>query len=136
MTAVPPINIAILGASGYTGADLVRLAVRHPRIAIKALAAKTHAGKRVEEVFAHLGGLGLPDLVEVDDIDYSAVDAVFCGLPHGAANSVIGKLPESVKVIDISADFRLDDAAVYAKWYGLEHAAPHLLAESAYGLTE
>jgi len=136
MTAAPPINIAVLGASGYTGADLVRLAVRHPRITIKALAAKTHAGKRVEEVFAHLGGLGLPDLVEVVDIDYSAVDAVFCGLPHGAANSVIGKLPESVKVIDISADFRLDDAAVYAKWYGLEHAAPHLLAESAYGLTE
>ncbi|MCF6200082.1 MAG: N-acetyl-gamma-glutamyl-phosphate reductase, partial [Hyphomicrobiaceae bacterium] len=130
------INIAVIGASGYTGADLVRLALRHPHITIKALVAKTHAGKAMAQVFPHLGGQGLPDLVDSEAVDWSGLDAVFCGLPHGTAHSIIARLPERVKVIDMSADFRLRDTDTYKEWYGLTHSAPELLAQAVYGLSE
>ena len=129
-------RIAVLGASGYTGADLVRLAVRHPNFDVVALAAKTHAGEPAENVFPHLRGLGLPDMVAVGELDFGALDAVFCGLPHATAHEIIAQLPEGVKVVDMSADFRLDDADVYAEWYGVAHPAPMLLGQAAYGLTE
>lgn len=130
------LNIAVIGASGYTGADLVRLAMRHPDITIKYLVAKTHAGKPMAEVFPHLGGHGLPDLVDVDGVDWQGIDAVFCGLPHGTAHSIIAKLPDGVKVIDMSADFRLRDTDTYQQWYGLEHSAPELVKKAVYGLSE
>ena len=130
------IRAAVLGASGYTGADLIRLAARHPAIAITALVAKGHAGQSLAQVFPHLAGLGLPDLVTSDEVDWSSVDVVFGGLPHGTAHSEIAKLPERLKVIDMSADFRLRDQATYAEWYGGAHGAPHLLAGAVYGLTE
>ncbi len=129
-------NIAVIGASGYTGADLVRLALRHPNIHIKALVAKTHAGKAMAQVFPHLGGQGLPDLVDVDAVDWRGLDAVFCGLPHGTAHSIIARLPDGVKVIDMSADFRLRDVALYEEWYGVTHSAPELLDKAVYGLSE
>ena len=130
------LNIAVIGASGYTGADLVRLAARHPHINIRALVAKTHAGKPMAQVFPHLGGFGLPDLVDSDSVDWDGLDAVFCGLPHGAAHSVISRLPASAKVIDMSADFRLRDLETYRRWYGLEHSAPDLAKKAVYGLSE
>ncbi len=130
------LNIAVIGASGYTGGDLVRLAVRHPRINIRYLVAKTHAGKSVREVFPHLDGHGLPDLVDSDGVDWQDVDAVFCGLPHGTAHSIIAKLPDGVRVIDMSADFRLRDVGTWEQWYGLEHSAPELVKKAVYGLSE
>ena len=130
------INIAVIGASGYTGADLVRLALRHPQIKIRALVAKTHAGKSMAQVFPHLGGHGLPDLVDADNVDWRQIDAVFCGLPHGTAHAIIAQLPKGVKVIDMSADFRLRDPETYQQWYGLSHSAPHLLNKAVYGLSE
>ena len=130
------IRVAVVGASGYTGADAIRLAARHPGIEIVALTANTHAGKPVAHVWPHLAGIDLPDLVTNDEVDWSAVDAAFVGLPHGTAQDVILSIPEHVKIIDISADFRLKDARTYERWYGREHAAPELLAEAAYGLTE
>lgn len=136
MANTSKIRAAVLGASGYTGADLIRLAARHPAIAITALVAKGHAGQSLAQVFPHLGSLDLPALVTSDEVDWSAVDVVFGGLPHGTAHSEIAKLPDSVKVIDMSADFRLRDAASYAEWYGGEHGAPHLLKGAVYGLTE
>ena len=130
------IRAAVLGASGYTGADLIRLAARHPKIVLTALVAKGHAGQSLARVFPHLASLDLPDLVTSDEVDWTDVDVVFCGLPHGTAHSEIAKLPDSVKVIDMSADFRLRDAAVYAEWYGGEHKAQNLLEDAVYGLTE
>ncbi len=130
------IKIGVIGASGYTGADLVRLAARHPNIEITALAAKAHAGKPMTDVFPHLGLTPLPDLAEVEQVDWGACDAAFCGLPHATAHQVIAGLPGDLKVVDMSADFRLRDPAVYAKWYGGEHRAKDLLAEAVYGLTE
>ena len=133
------IRIAVLGASGYTGADLVRLAARHPNVEIVALTANTHAGKPMAEVFPHLGMLDLPRLVEWEAVDWRGLDAVFCGLPHGTTQeitaAVLAENPD-IRVIDMSADFRLRDMAIYAEWYGGEHKAPELQGEAVYGLTE
>lgn len=136
MASTQPIRAAVLGASGYTGADLIRLAARHPSIAITALIAKGHAGQTLAQVFPHLASLDLPILVTSDEVDWDTVDVAFCGLPHGTAHSEIAKLPETVKVIDMSADFRLRDLGTYAEWYGGKHSAPKLLEGAVYGLTE
>lgn len=129
-------NIAILGASGYTGAELVRLIATHPRMRITALSADRKAGQTMGAVFPHLRHLDLPALVKIDDIDFGGVDLVFCALPHATSQSVIAALPKSVKIVDLSADFRLRDPEAYAKWYGGPHAALDLQAEAVYGLTE
>jgi len=134
--ATKPIRAAVLGASGYTGADLIRLAARHPNIHITALIAKGHAGQPLAQVFPHLASLDLPKLLTSDEVDWSTVDVAFCGLPHGTAHSEIKKLPERVKVVDMSADFRLRDLGTYAEWYGGEHGAPELIEGAVYGLTE
>jgi N-acetyl-gamma-glutamyl-phosphate reductase len=130
------IRAAVLGASGYTGADMIRLAALHPAITLTALSAKGHAGQSLAQVFPHLASLDLPDLVTSDEVDWSEVDVVFCGLPHGTAHAEISKLPQRVKIIDMSADFRLRDPKLYAEWYANEHSAPALIKEAAYGLTE
>jgi N-acetyl-gamma-glutamyl-phosphate reductase len=130
------IKAGILGASGYTGAEAMRLLLRHPGVELTLLTADRKAGQSVEEVYPHLGGFGLPDMVSVADADWSAVDVVFCGLPHGTTQEIIATLPSSVKVVDLSADFRLRDAETYAEWYGGTHQAMDLQKDAVYGLTE
>jgi N-acetyl-gamma-glutamyl-phosphate reductase len=136
MTKTKTIRAAVLGASGYTGGDMIRLAARHPGIAITTLVAKGHAGQRLAQVFPHLASLDLPPLVTPEEVDWSKIDIVFSGLPHGTAHGEIAKLPERVKVIDMSADFRLRDPKTYAAWYGTPHSAPGLIKSAVYGLTE
>jgi len=130
------LRIGILGASGYTGAELLRLLARHPGIEIRLLTADRQAGKPLGEIFPHLGGLALPLPVKVEEADWSQVQLVFCCLPHGTTQEVIAKLPGHLKVVDLSADFRLADTATYAEWYGHAHRAPELQREAVYGLTE
>lgn len=130
------INTAILGASGYTGAELLRLLARHPNARVKALTAEKRAGAALGEVFPHLANLDVPKLVKIADVDFSGIEAVFCALPHGLTQEVIAKLPAHLKIVDLSADFRLFDVATYAKWYGHEHLAPKLQEEAVYGITE
>jgi N-acetyl-gamma-glutamyl-phosphate reductase len=129
-------KIAILGASGYTGAELVRLCALHPDLTIAALAADRKAGQKMADVFPHLHHLDLPDLVKMEDIDYSNIDLVFCALPHGVAHGFVKTLPDHVKVVDLSADFRLTDADAYRTWYGLDHTAMDIQADVAFGLPE
>jgi N-acetyl-gamma-glutamyl-phosphate reductase len=129
-------NIAILGASGYTGAELVRLIATHPRLRIAALSADRKAGQTMGEVFPHLAHLDLPRLQTIEELDFAGVDLVFCGLPHGTTQDVIAGLPQHVKIVDLSADFRLRDPAMYEKWYGHPHLAPELQKEAVYGLPE
>lgn len=136
MASNKTIRAAVLGASGYTGADMIRLAARHPGIVITALAAKGHAGQTLAQVFPHLASLDLPPLITSDQVDWSKIDVAFSGLPHGTAHGEIAKLPERVKIIDMSADFRLRDPQIYADWYGAPHGAPALIKSAVYGLTE
>ncbi len=129
-------RIAILGASGYTGAELVRLIARHPGLKIVALTAERQAGKVMADIFPHFTGLALPRLAKIGDIDFSGLDGVFCCLPHGLTQDCVAGLPKPLRIVDLSADFRLKDPALYAAYYGQAHRAPQLLAEAVYGLSE
>jgi N-acetyl-gamma-glutamyl-phosphate reductase len=129
-------SIAILGASGYTGAELIRLIAGHADLRITALSADRKAGMEMGEVFPFLGHMGLPRLTKIAEVDFSRVDLCFCALPHATTQEVVATLPRSLKIVDLSADFRLRDPAAYEKWYGQPHAAPDLQAEAVYGLTE
>lgn len=130
------IPIGILGASGYTGAELVRLLAHHPNVDIRVVTADRRAGEPMAAVFPHLAGVDLPLLSRIEDADFSSLEAVFLGLPHGTTQEVVAELPDHLRVIDLSADFRLADVAAYALCYGHEHQAPKLQKEAVYGLTE
>jgi N-acetyl-gamma-glutamyl-phosphate reductase len=129
-------DVAILGASGYTGAELVRLIATHPRLRIAALAADRRAGQGMGEVFPHLRHLELPRLTGIAEVDFGGIDLAFCALPHATSQEVIPGLPRELRIVDLSADFRLRDPQVYARWYGHEHRALELQREAVYGLTE
>jgi N-acetyl-gamma-glutamyl-phosphate reductase len=130
------IRIGILGASGYTGAELLRLLAHHPQADIKLVTGDRAAGKPLGSVFPHLAHLPVPTLIKIDEANFDSVDLVFCALPHGTTQEVIAGLPRRLKVVDLSADFRLHDVETYAKWYGHAHQAPELQKEAVYGLTE
>jgi N-acetyl-gamma-glutamyl-phosphate reductase len=133
-------KIGVLGASGYTGAELVRLILRHPRAELRLLTADSKAGKAMADVFPQFAPYDLPQLVAIPT-DWSAIDLdlVFCALPHGTTQLVVASLIDKrpdIKVVDLSADFRLSNGEAYARWYGHPHQAMHLQAEAVYGLTE
>jgi N-acetyl-gamma-glutamyl-phosphate reductase len=133
-------KVGVLGASGYTGSETVRLLLSHPKVEIAALTADRSAGKEMREVFPQFAPFALPKLVSVDQLNWQQekFDLIFCALPHATTQKVIkdllSKAPET-KVVDLSADFRLSPEA-YAKWYGHEHFAPELQEEAVYGLVE
>lgn len=129
-------NIAIIGASGYTGAELIRLISTHGGLRIAALGANSKAGQSMAQVFPFLRHLDLPDLVKIDQIDWAGIDLCFCALPHKTSQEVISTLPRALKIIDLSADFRLRDPAAYEQWYGNPHSAVAMQGEAVYGLTE
>ena len=128
-------NVAVLGASGYTGAELVRLIATHPSLRIRAMTADRKAGQPMSAVFPHLRHLDLPDLVTLDAVDFGAIDLAFVALPHGVSQALVRGLPKGLKVVDLGADFRLSPEA-YEQWYGQPHAAPELQPDAVYGLTE
>ncbi len=130
------VRVGVLGASGYSGAETLRLLAGHPRIEVGLLTAERHAGKTLAQVFPHLAGLDLPDLVKVGEADWSGLDAVFCCLPHATTQEIVAGLPAALRIVDLSADFRLEDPEVYAEWYGQAHLAPGLQKQAVYGLTE
>ncbi len=134
------VRVAIVGASGYTGAELVRLLSRHPAATIVALTADRKAGQNLASVFPHLAGvaaeLDLPVLTTPDELGWDGIDVAFFGLPHGTTHLVAARAPERVKLIDLSPDFRFADTGTYSRWYGLPHGAPELQRQAVYGLTE
>jgi len=134
-------KVGVLGASGYTGSELVRLLLRHPHVEIALLTADRRAGQEMRAVFPQFSPFKLPKLVSIDGVDWkkAALDLAFCALPHATTQKVIGDLlakAPKTKVVDLSADFRLHDVAAYARWYGHEHHAPKLQREAVYGLVE
>ena len=134
-------RVAVLGASGYTGAELLRLLICHPRVEIALLTADRRAGQPMGDVFPQFSPYALPQLVSLEGLDWATagIDLVFCALPHATTQKVIKELlakAPKTRVVDLSADFRLADPAAYARWYGHEHHAPELQKEAVYGLTE
>jgi N-acetyl-gamma-glutamyl-phosphate reductase len=132
-------KIGVLGASGYTGGELVRLLLRHPKVSVAALTGDRRAGQPMAAVFPQFAGFELPKLITVEELDAGALDLVFCALPHGTTQVVIKGLTEKhedLKIVDLSADFRLTDPAAYEKWYGHPHQALELQSEAVYGLVE
>ena len=134
-------KIGILGASGYTGAELLRLLIRHPLVEIVLLTADRRAGKPMSDVFPQFAPYDLPVLTSIENADckQAGLDLAFCALPHGMTQTVIADLlakAPKTKVVDLSADFRLSDPEAYAHWYGHAHHATDLQKEAVYGLTE
>ncbi len=130
------IRVGVLGSSGYTGGELLRLISAHSQMRIEMLSADRRAGNTVEEVFPHLSDLDLPNFVSLENADYSNLDAIFCCLPHGASQEVIPCLPKNIKIVDLAADFRLKDKNQYAEYYDCEHRAIEFQKQAVYGLTE
>src|SRR5262249_16196525 len=134
-------KVGVLGASGYTGAELVRLLLRHPGVDITLLTADRRAGQEMRTVFPQFSPFPLPTLVAIENVDWgkAALDLAFCALPHATTQKVVGGLlatAPATKVVDLSADFRLADNKAYARWYGHDHHAPDLQKEAVYGLVE
>jgi N-acetyl-gamma-glutamyl-phosphate reductase len=131
------IRAGIVGGTGYTGVELLRLLARHPEVEIKAITSRGDAGKPVSDMFSSLRGH--VDLVFSDPAEagLDACDVVFFATPNGIAmEQVPALLDAGVKVIDLAADFRLKDVAAWTKWYGMPHACPDVLMHAVYGLPE
>jgi len=130
------IRVAIFGASGYAGYELYRILKKHRNVYISYLTAETSAGKKIDDIFPTIDD---GQIVRNEDVDINDLDAVFLSLPHGAAKSVVEKIVDSnkrVRIIDLSADYRFDDADEYERWYGKKHTSPDFLDDFVYGLTE
>ncbi|MBF0187283.1 MAG: N-acetyl-gamma-glutamyl-phosphate reductase [Magnetococcales bacterium] len=137
------VRVGILGASGYTGGELVRILSGHPQAEVTLVTSQRFAGQALSEIYPQLQGVAGPDGTPLTCRKLNAseaaemCDVAFCALPHVTSMGVVPEMIEAgVKVVDLSADFRLNNAETYAEWYGTEHTAPELLHEAAYGLPE
>ncbi|MDA7705695.1 N-acetyl-gamma-glutamyl-phosphate reductase [Rickettsiales bacterium] len=134
------LKIAIIGASGYTGLELIRILQNHQFADIQILIANSNAGKNLSEIYPHLDIIDLPKLITVQEADFSDIDVVFSCLPHNHSQKIIAdifnsKHKESLRIIDLAADFRLKNTDDYKKWYG-QHQAINLQKEAIYSLPE
>ncbi len=132
------IQVGIIGASGFTGAELLRLSAQHPDLEVRLATGDTQAGGRAAELYPSLAS-AYPDLAfsTYDPAVAAGLDLVFLGLPHGASQAIVPELIGKVgHIVDLAADFRLQDPDLYPRWYGGVHAAPEVLADFAYGLPE
>ncbi|MBM5782704.1 MAG: N-acetyl-gamma-glutamyl-phosphate reductase [Pelagibacterales bacterium] len=135
------LQIAIIGASGYTGAELIRILINHKKVEIAALIANSNAGQKIEQLYPHLIHYNLPSLQKIDEVDFSKIDVVFGCLPHTTSQETFKNLISEgknshLKIIDLSADFRLEDPEIYKKWYDHEHIAQDLQPKAVYALPE
>ena len=122
---------AVIGASGYAGGELLRLLAGHPHFDVVAITAHSNAGEKVSSVHPHLQSYVGRKFVSSDVVDFTAIELVFLALPHGESSALIAKIPSNVKIVDLGADFRLEDAGQWRKYYGGEHAGTWV-----YGLPE
>jgi len=130
-------KIGIVGATGYTGVELLRFLVNHPTIEISMVTSRSHAGSRVDAMFPNLRGYLDLEFVKPDLDALCECDLVFFATPNGIAmQNTPALLAAGTKVIDLAADFRIKDVAVWEKWYGMSHACPDLLGDAVYGLPE
>ncbi|HRQ57385.1 MAG TPA: N-acetyl-gamma-glutamyl-phosphate reductase [Azoarcus taiwanensis] len=131
------IKVGVVGGTGYTGVELLRLLARHPGVALQAITSRGDAGTSVADMFPSLRGWVDLAFVTPQDADLAACDVVFFATPNGIAMNQARELVDAgVRIVDLAADFRIRDVAEWQKWYGMEHAAPELVAEAVYGLPE
>lgn len=131
------LKVGIVGGTGYTGVELLRLLMHHPKVSVSVITSRGEAGMEVSELFPSLRGMVELKFVDPADAELDSCDVVFFATPNGIAmHQAKALLDAGVKVIDLAADFRLKDAATWEKWYGMQHACPQLLSEAVYGLPE
>ena len=129
------LKIAVIGATGYVGLQLIKILSRHPKVKIIYLCATKSIGKKIN-IFDNNIKKELPKISNVKKINWKKIDTVFTALPNGEAQIIAKKIPDTVKLIDLSADFRLTDFNSYKKWYGINHNSKNLIKKSIYSLTE
>ncbi len=131
------IKVGIVGGTGYTGVELLRLLAQHPQVELRSITSRSEAGISVAEMFPSLRGRVDLKFTTPENAKLNECDAVFFATPHGVAMSQAKDLlAENVKVLDLAADFRLQDTAIFEQWYGMPHACPDILKEAVYGLPE
>ncbi|OYW80119.1 MAG: N-acetyl-gamma-glutamyl-phosphate reductase, partial [Polynucleobacter sp. 32-46-5] len=128
------IKVGIVGGTGYTGVELLRLLAQHPEVNIQAITSRTEAGMAVADMFPSLRGRIDLKFTTPDEAKLTECDVVFFATPHGVAMAQAKELlAANVKILDLAADFRLKDITEFSKWYGMEHGCPDILAEAVYG---
>ena len=131
------IRVGVVGGTGYTGVELLRLLLRHPGVTVSVITSRSEAGRRLDDLFPSLLGTCGLAFTDPAQADYSSCDVVFFATPHNVAmGEVPALLDQGIRVIDLSADFRLKDVSVWEQWYGEPHVSPALCAEAVYGLPE
>ena len=130
------LNIVIVGATGYIGLELIKILSRHPKVKILYLCATKSICKNISLFDKNIKKKKLPKISKVEMVDWSKIDVLFTALPNGQAQKIVKIIPEYTKLIDLSADFRLNDFKVYKKWYGIEHNCKNLINKSIYAITE
>ena len=131
------IKAGIVGGTGYTGAELLRILALHPEVEVEVITSRAEAGRRADELFPSLRGVSDLLFVEPNTEALLSCDVIFFATPHGVAQSMMSELIDAgAKVIDLSADFRIKDIAVWEHWYGVKHACPELVNRAVYGLPE
>ena len=129
------LKVAIIGPSGYTGHEIIRILLKHPKVKIKLLIGNKSKGKHISEIFSSLSQIDLPKIKSLKATNFSNIDIVFSCMPSGNLDSIIHLIPKDVVVIDLSADFRIKDVKLFEKYYK-KHQNPKYLKKFTYGLTE
>jgi len=130
------INIAIAGATGYIGLELIKILSKHPKVQILYLCATKSIGKSIFSFDKRINKKKLPTISKIEKIDWSKIDVIFTALPNGEAHKIANSLPSNVKLIDLSADFRLSNPKIYKKWYGINHKSIKSIPKSIYSISE
>ena len=130
------LNIAIAGATGYIGLELIKILSKHPKVKILYLCANKSAGKSIYTFDKRINKKNLPKISKIKNIKWHKINILFTSLPNGEAQKIARLIPEHVKLIDLSADFRLDNYKLYKKWYGINHKCKKLISKSIYAITE
>ena len=130
------LNIAVAGATGFVGMELIKILNRHPKVKIIYLLGNKSAGKKITSFDKKITNKKLPIISKLKNINWYKINVIFTALPNGEAQKIAKTMPDHVKLIDLSADFRLKNSKVYKKWYGINHNCKNLISESVYAITE